>query len=317
MQADAPTQPTAAESQWPRCALESCRQPFHPGTGRGPNGSVCSRSQCRNQIYGASGKAKEVAELKARLAEKDTLIASQSDLIAALKLQLQQVTRSQLPSPPQQPAPPPPGEQAPVVARRPPLLQLDANADGAAPPPAKRAKDASVARSPQARAADTALAPPQQPAPPPQAQPPPASQPPVKGWIRGHSRTTGRPYWRLKGKQFRLYEEPAVTSPGGRSWHFHHDLLANMVQTTRRPEFGDARPSPAELREAYERLLGMERGTIASSASHTRAWQVALERAENEWAADSLPCAVVAADPPADAGVVPECPGGCRCVRCH
>ena len=157
MQADAPTQRTAAESQWSRCALESCRQPFHPGTGRGPNGSVCSRSQCRNQIYGASGKAKEVAELKARLAEKDTLIASQSDLIAALKLQLQQVTRSQLPSPQQQPAlqqPPPPGEQAPVVARRPPLLQLDANADGAAPPPAKRAKDASVARSPEARAAE-------------------------------------------------------------------------------------------------------------------------------------------------------------------
>ena len=315
--ADAPTQPTTAE--WPRCALERCCQPFRPGTGRGPDGSVCSRNQCRNHLYGVSGKAKEVAELKARLAEKDALIASQADLIAALKVQLLQSARPQLPAPPQpalqEPPHPPVAPPETAEACRPALRPIDTNVAAAAPPPAKRAKPAeAVARPPAAPPQDTTLAPPQQSAPPP--QPPPASQPRVKGWIRGHNTTTGKQWWRLQGSRFKLYEQPAVMSPGGRSWHFHHDILANMVRTTRRPEYGEP-PSQAALREEYERMLGMQRGSIASSASHTRAWQVALERAEKEWAADSLPCAVVAADPPADAGVVPECPGGCRCMRCR
>ena len=91
---------------------------------------MCSRNQCRTQIYGATGKAKEIAELKARLAEKDALIASQADLIAALKLKLQQRAPPQQPSRPalQEPLQPPPPSPEHVEARRPALQPIDANA---------------------------------------------------------------------------------------------------------------------------------------------------------------------------------------------
>ena len=65
-----------AEAAWPRCNLEGCRRPFRPGTGRGPGGTICSRSGCRREVYGKSAKDKQIDELRARLTEKDALIAS-------------------------------------------------------------------------------------------------------------------------------------------------------------------------------------------------------------------------------------------------
>jgi hypothetical protein len=69
-----------------QCAL--CEKPFKAGTGRGVGGTVCSRAQCRKQIYGANDKDARISELRARLDEKDRLVATQAELIRMLQQQL-------------------------------------------------------------------------------------------------------------------------------------------------------------------------------------------------------------------------------------
>ena len=163
-----------SEAEWPRCALDRCRRPFMPGTGRGPGGTICSRSGCRREVYGKSAKDKQIDELRARLTEKDALIASQAELIGMLRQQLSQASQSQLPAVEPQKTPPPAtrGGDGAVCGRRVPLQQSDGNRAAAAPPPAKRAKPSAPAMPPPPAPTTERAQEPQQAA----VRPPPATQ---------------------------------------------------------------------------------------------------------------------------------------------
>jgi len=65
-----------------------CKKPIKLGATRGKGGTHCSDAKCRKHLYGNDPKAARIAELEARLADKDTLIASQKHLITVLQQQL-------------------------------------------------------------------------------------------------------------------------------------------------------------------------------------------------------------------------------------
>ena len=249
-----------------------CKKPIKLGATRGKGGTHCSDAKCRKHLYGNDPKAARIAELEARLADKDTLIASQKHLISVLQQQLLQPPASLppalLPPPvlPQQQAQPPA-----VGAKRPPLQQLSSNVPAtAAEANAKRPK-------PQPKSKP-------QPQPQPQPKPKPQPQPQKlpRGWTsRPSSSRPDQMTYRNKEYDFAWPKPPIYHLPCA-SYTIGVTLLSHLYNSLA----ADAK-SYADLRSEFEECMGLEQGDVKRNAPLNAAFKSAVEKLNEKLDADT------------------------------